>query len=385
MYTSCGWFFDELSGIETVQVIQYAGRALQLAQEALGSTAAYRFMEGLEKAKSNIPDNQDGRVIYEKLVKPAMLDLQRVGAHYAVSSLFEEYEKAARIFCYKVDREDYQVAEAGRAKLVVGRAKLTSEIVLESAFLDFSVLHFGDHNLKAGVCKRQREEIYRTFLEIATAAFKKEDFTVNDHLIDHYFGMSTYSLRTLFRDEQRRILDVIQKKSLKNVEAVSQQIYESNAPFLRFLKELGSSPPKILMTVAEFFLNVSLRQNFEEEEFKVELIGTLLEEAKGVGVSLDAPSLEMAIRRRIEKIAEGLARQPAHLQLLQELEVAVNLLPTLPFRVNLREVQKTCYGILRSRFSEVEEEARQGSKSALTWVDCFISVCDKLMMRVNNS
>src|SRR6202789_2015691 len=36
MYTSCGWFFDDISGIETVQVIAYAARALQLAQNLFG-------------------------------------------------------------------------------------------------------------------------------------------------------------------------------------------------------------------------------------------------------------------------------------------------------------------------------------------------------------
>src|SRR5206468_4924803 len=89
MYTSCGWFFDELSGIETVQVIQYAGRALQLAQQVFGDSMESRFLELLERAKSNIPAHQDGRVIYEKFVEPAKVDLTKVAAHYAVSSLFE--------------------------------------------------------------------------------------------------------------------------------------------------------------------------------------------------------------------------------------------------------------------------------------------------------
>jgi alpha-amylase/alpha-mannosidase (GH57 family) len=38
MYTSCGWFFDELSGIETTQVIQYAARTIQIYQELFGET-----------------------------------------------------------------------------------------------------------------------------------------------------------------------------------------------------------------------------------------------------------------------------------------------------------------------------------------------------------
>jgi len=385
MYTSCGWFFDELSGLETVQVIRYACRTLQLAEETLGSTSAPRFLELLENAKSNIPEHRDGRLIYEKFVKPVALDLQRIGAHYAVSTLFEEYGKAARIFCYRADREDYQVAEAGRAKLAVGRAKLTSEIVLESARVDFSVLHLGDHNLEAGVCESRGEEIYRALVERSISSFKKGDFRETLRVIEEYFGKSTYSIQSLFGDEQRKILDIVQEASLKNVEAVSRQIYENNAPLLRFFKDLGSSPPKVLASIAEFFLNIGLRQQFEGKELNAEPIETLLEEAKRIGVSLDIASLEMAIRRRIEGIAERFARQPADLPLLEELEVAVHLLRSLPFQVNLREVQKMCHRILHSTFSEVEAEAREGSKSAFIWVDRFITVCDRLSLRVDET
>ena len=55
MYTSCGWFFNDLSGIETVQVLQYAGRALQLAERVFQNGFEEGFLERLEQAKSNLP------------------------------------------------------------------------------------------------------------------------------------------------------------------------------------------------------------------------------------------------------------------------------------------------------------------------------------------
>ena len=61
MYTSCGWFFDELSGIETVQVIQYAARAIQLYGEVFGESIEEPFLQKLELAKSNVAANKDGR------------------------------------------------------------------------------------------------------------------------------------------------------------------------------------------------------------------------------------------------------------------------------------------------------------------------------------
>src|SRR5262249_19230277 len=117
MYTSCGWFFDELSGIETTQVVQYAARTLQLFAEVFGDSLEPPFLDRLELAKSNIPEHKDGRTIYEKYVRPAMIDRQKVAAHYALRSLFEPYADAAEVYCYRVHRLDSQLTEAGRTKM----------------------------------------------------------------------------------------------------------------------------------------------------------------------------------------------------------------------------------------------------------------------------
>src|SRR5207302_7118359 len=92
MYTSCGWFFDELSGIETVQVIQYASRALQLTRDVLDKDLEPGFLDRLDAARSNMSEKGGGRKVYEMHVKPAMLDWPKAVAHYAISSIFQQYE-----------------------------------------------------------------------------------------------------------------------------------------------------------------------------------------------------------------------------------------------------------------------------------------------------
>src|SRR5579862_4655889 len=69
MYTSCGWFFDEISGIESVQVVQYAARALQLAREIFGKDLEPGFLDRFQHARSNIASNGDGRKIFNRFVK----------------------------------------------------------------------------------------------------------------------------------------------------------------------------------------------------------------------------------------------------------------------------------------------------------------------------
>ena len=139
MYTSCGWFFDELSGIETVQVIQYAGMVLQLADELFNEVFERTFLERLEVAKSNIPEHSDGRRIYEVFVRPAMLGLTAVGAHYAISSLFQINSEQNSIYSYSANMEDYRSFQAGGTKLVIGREKVTSKVTRISISLCFGV------------------------------------------------------------------------------------------------------------------------------------------------------------------------------------------------------------------------------------------------------
>jgi len=120
MYTSCGWFFDEISGIETVQVIQYAARAIQLAGALQEKNLETDFLNILETAQSNIPENGNGRQIYERFVKPAIMTREKVAAHYAISSLFESYPEVAQIYKFTVKQEDRQLFTAGHARLAIG-------------------------------------------------------------------------------------------------------------------------------------------------------------------------------------------------------------------------------------------------------------------------
>ncbi|HEX8924892.1 MAG TPA: DUF3536 domain-containing protein, partial [Terriglobales bacterium] len=129
MYTSCGWFFDELSGVETVQVIMYASRALQLARELLGRDLEPHFLELLGRAQSNVTGFGSGADIYRRWVKPATLDLLKVGAHYAISSLFDGADSHS-IFCYDVNLHDAYQEASGRARFVAGHATVCSRITL---------------------------------------------------------------------------------------------------------------------------------------------------------------------------------------------------------------------------------------------------------------
>jgi alpha-amylase/alpha-mannosidase (GH57 family) len=382
MYTSCGWFFDELTRIETVQIMHYAGRVVQLAEELFAEPIEPGFLDLLGAAKSNIPRHGDGRSVYERFVKPAMVDLTKVAAHYAISSLFEEYGEQARIFCYDVDVGDYHSHQAGRASLALGRAAFTSEITSESASLSFGVLHFGDHNLNAGVRAYLGEEPYQAMLQEVTQSFSGGYLPQVIRLLDKHFGTSTYSLRSLFRDEQRKVVNRILESTTEEVEAAFRQVYDHHYSLMRFLADLGTPPSKAFHAAASFILNTDLRKQVDSDAPDVERIGNLLDEAKVWNAELDAEGLSYLLGKTLERLMAGFVSNPGEASLLRNLVATVKLARSMPHPVDLWRVQNLFYDMLSSSYPAFQAKAREGEEEAAGWVSQFLSLGEQLSVRI---
>ena len=259
---------------------------------------------------------------------------------------------------------------------------MISEITRESGMLGFGVLHLGDHNLNCGVREYEGKEAYQTLVQEVSEAFGKADFPETILLLDKHFGASIYSLTSLFRDEQRKILDLILGATLQEVETIYRQLYEHHVPLMRFLKGSGVSPPKPLYVAAELVLNASLRGAFEDEELDPELITTFLEEAEVEGIFLDADTLEYALRKSLERLADRLLANPSELHLLQRLVAGIGLLGSLPFQVNLWKVQNISYDLYQKVYPELRKRAEKGDETAGEWIGIFKRLGEKLSIRI---
>ena len=251
MYTGCGWFFDEISGLETVQVIQYAARALQLAHVLSRENLEPGFLDILEQAKSNIPENQNGRVIYEKFVKPAVMTREKVAAHYAVSSLFESYSDDARIYSFDVKQEDRQLFTAGNARLAIGRIKVSFVVTKASDVLTYGVLYMGEHHLNCGVRYHIDLPAYHKAVEEMHAAFERADFPELIRVMDRHFGRANYSLKNLFRDEQTKVLNQILATTRDEIHNTYRLLTDRYAPLTHFLNDIHAQPLSSLAPAAE--------------------------------------------------------------------------------------------------------------------------------------
>jgi alpha-amylase/alpha-mannosidase (GH57 family) len=373
MYTSCGWFFDEPTGPETVQVLQYAARAVQLGEQLFGGDREEEFLKRLEQVRSNIPDFGNGREIYERFVRPAMLDLPGVAAHYAIAGFFDGYAEIGSIYSYEAELVRTDTTEHHGVKLATGAVVIDSRITRARLEFNFAVLHAGSHLLRAGVCESNQS--FDHFTRQAYAALTDSGFDGCSQLLDSYFGRGIYSLKSLFCDQRQRIVSQIVNSKLSDLDKLYGEVYEENSALIEFLQELNMPLPPILRVSSEFVLKNAIRRALTSENADLEFVGVLMQIAKGKNISLDL-SLKSAFCNRLDKMMKNWSQSPFNLELLLRLEAFVSLLRSAPFEVDLWQAQNAYYALSRSILPLAYLDLSE------TWIDCFSSLGQSLGIAV---
>lgn len=370
MYTSCGWFFDEISGIETVQILQYAGRVIQLARD-LGLDLEDLFLERLQAAKSNIPEHRDGALIYEKFVRPAMIDFEKVAAHYAVSSLFKDYGESASVYQYDVKRDDFWHSSLGAVKVAIGRVEVRSRRLWQSRRASFCVLHFGDHSLNGGVRPYRGDEEYQAMKEKIIASFELGDYTQVVRLMDFHFGTHNYSLLDLFRDEQRNILKSLTDKTVDGFIDRYREMYDRSRSLMQFLQHTRMPIPRELVNAAEYVLNYDLWNTICADPLDCEKMREVLEEIRRCGVAVDSSKAELIVRHKLENMMEWFSEHPTEESLLEQIRTVLKLLGLLDAEVNYWQIQNSYHSMAQTTAQDYAAKARTGDTEALRWLKQF--------------
>lgn len=385
MYTSCGWFFDDISGVEPLQNLLYAARAIQLAQTALKVDLEPAFLDVLATAESNVAAVGNGRQLYESQVRPRKVDLAKAFAHYAITSLFQRYEDPISIYGYQIEPRQQHLHRSGRLSLQLGRARVATPVTQESADLSFAVLHFGDHNLVGGVVETRGEDFLGELRKNLVEPFERADLPTVLRMIDRYFGQATYSLRELFRDDQRRILDELLRNTRAEVDDELRKIYDTHAPLLRFLTDLHAPLPPALKTAAEQSLQTAILAQLGAASPDFGEIRRLLDEVQRSGVRLDQAAVSFALQGLLQRLSDKLRELPDSTKVLQALLDAVVLSTTPPYTVDLWRTQNAFYELQQTLYREKVQRSQQSSSESqrtFTWLRLFAQLGDRLSIRL---
>lgn len=236
--------------------------------------------------------------------------------------------------------------------------------------------------MAVGVLEYQSEERYQRLARDLSEAFIRTDLTEVIRILDRGFDGVTYSLKSLFRDEQYRTLELILRSELAGVEAAYGQIYDDRSSLMHYITGLDVPLPPPFHKAAEFTLNARLRRLFDATDLDFERTTVLLNEARALNVPLDSKSLEYAFRQNIEAKAEQWAAAPYDVECLSRLEAMAEMLSSLPFQVNLWKVQNLCFEIQQGHDSR---RSTPGQDPSEMWTKQFHALAERLGVRVLKS
>ena len=206
MYTSCGWFFNDLSGIETIQILKYAARAIQLAKDFSAENLEEEFLAVLSEARSNIPEVGSGKDIWENSVRPSIIDFNGIATLWAISSLYKNYDKSAELYCYQVICNNSKKVSKGNLSLLTGHLKIKSKVTLEVKDLMFVLLHYSNRGIHCTVKPYEDYDDYLKTMKNIIQTFKNLPVVETFRLLDEYFSKSYYSLSDILKEDRLNFL-----------------------------------------------------------------------------------------------------------------------------------------------------------------------------------
>lgn len=382
MFTSCGWFFDEISGIETTQVMAYAARAIQLLKDTAHVDLEDRFKRGLSAAPSNIAEFGDGARIYEMFVKPASLDLGRVGAHFAISSLFHEDLTDIRVYCFRAETGDFEKQAAGNLRMALGRTRAWSTITLDERVMAFAALHFGGHSVACGVCQELSRQDFASMREDMNKALPLGDVPELVRLMEKHFGGEIYSLTHLFKDEQQAVINQMLDTAMADVRADFARVLDQNFTIMNFLSEIHRPLPRALASAAEAVLNDELHALFSSESVNLDQLNRVVTNLKRWNIPLDKGGVGLAAEGHVIRAMERGAEQPHETKALVILKEILESLQRLHLDLNLWKAQNIYFMLYRTVSPAMEKRAAEGDPQARRWLDTFTALAPLLSIKV---
>lgn len=377
MYTSCGWFFSDLAGLETQQVIKYAARALQLGQRFTGEDLETPFLEILEKARSNLKEEGSGRDIYLKRVLPTVVTFPKLVNQFSICLLQHRgRECPARIYHYAPQLWDYREERHGGLQLALGQVRLTSGITGEARTLCFATLFMGSYlyrtQVKDDLGGREFDELQQALVKALVEA--PEDVV---NRMAQIFGGRFYTVRDMFRQEKREIFRHLLEQSQEEARQQLEHLFEGTRSLLLTMAQEGLQLPPLASLAAELALGRALAGQISQwrEDPRgwqgQEDLRALITEAKGLGLHLRHAMATGQVETMLQELLGWLTEDFSldNAKLLQEfLGVSVQL----PLDFDRFEAQNRFFALMEERFTRLGAQSRRGGGQARALAEVLV-------------
>lgn len=384
MYTSCGWFFCEISGIETVQIMKYAARVIQLAQDFTDNDFETKYLEILSAAQSNYKEIGNGKDIYERFVKPSVITEKQIVSLWAVSSLYEDVEDEEDVYCYTITKKSYKKVQKGDSHFVVGHVEVQSKVTLERHNLMFALLQYTGGDFHCAI--KEYDEEYPEMQKELIRTYMVNPLTEIIRALDGYFGKEYFTLKDIFIEERRKILQILMRERLDEFAKTYEDIYNEGKSSVLHLQALGLDIPNEFKIAAQYTLTRQFNELFTGsngfiDEDIIQSASDINFEAKRIGITLDKTLTSKIFSK---KVAQNINRLVYSME-YQQADVTHELLDTiekLEIKADISEAQNLFYTRVVSKFDDMIEHTN--CQSDVNLMEQLFYIAKRLNLNVDN-
>lgn len=387
MYTSCGWFFSEISGIETVQIMKYVARAMQLVARFTNEDFETHFKDILSQAKSNIAEFGTGKDIYEHFVKPSVVTAKQIACLWAISSLYQDFEDEEDVYCYTVKRLSYQKVQKGSSNFLVGHIEISSKVTLQKANLMFALMQYAGGDFHCAIKEFSNDAEFNELQATLIKTFALNPITEIIRTLDEKFGKEYFTLKDIFIEERKKILQILLKDQLEKFGNTYKEMYDQGKGSIYHMQNLGLEIPKEFKISAEYALShryndlLAGSDGFVETPI-IQQIKDINFEAKRMNIAIDKTPSNKNFAKRIITNLNRLTKS-FEIQQADTIIELFEIVEKLDLQIDISEAQNVYYNKIYHRIGDIlENNEKEPRDKDIKFIKLLLNIGEKLNINV---
>jgi hypothetical protein len=349
MFTSCGWFFNDISGIETVQVLRYAARVMDLLEELGQPSPLDAFITILSQARSNVQSEGTGADVWKNHVEPARVDVRRALQHVVLAELLED-EPTSSFGPYEVEIHGRTLEQRGSTTLATGVAHITHALTYRKWHFAYAALGLGGLEVVGSLVEVDDVNDESSLLAI------RERFAGGDavaSLVRELTNISPveFDLSIALPDERERLMEKTAVALEERYTEAYERLYEQHRATIEDLARHGYELPSVLRAPAELALAHRFKEAVLGAESSTDPAAydqalTIARQARAAGFEVDSPVTTNFMQRLLDDVVIGAIEKPTA-RAIQVAQDVMQLTEDLPARVKIDQLQEAVYEALQ--------------------------------------
>jgi alpha-amylase/alpha-mannosidase (GH57 family) len=392
MYASCGWFFADLAGHETILILQHAARAIQLAEELTGQGVEEEFLQHLSEAESNLPEMGKGDQVYQRLVKPRQVTLDKVVNHFAISSLFDGGDREKKIFSFRVEKIHHERLGEQKDFWVTGQVRVTSEIVPEHKEFLYGLIPSEKAIFRTWISENGENISFESLRGKGSEVLGRGEEEMAKFLSSSLGGHS-FTIQDTFKEERQAIFQKLIQREFDEHCQIYADLFDRTRLAVEALSREGLEIPHEIRVAAEITLSRRLCQEINElkKSFRTTKergeIDRIIEEAKEHAYELRKENslfiLNEILKEKMKALQENRGSDPScDSEKIEEIMTLLDLTKKWGFALSLEEAQNLMKEIVDECVGDLEKCWWRGEGTPKPFSPNLTTLAEKLGFNV---